>query len=456
MKKAALILTIIAIFTTFILSGFAVEEVDRLTQEEFYRQVEALGIKREKPASEYTEGDIDKIVKLLPRRFADLTGSEWYIRDLAIMTAKGIVNGYGKDGKIFAGNQIVTRAEYWAMQGRLEGLLDNKENFQKYGYYTDPMGFRIVEDMVTYSKRFKDMHKEWWFPYYFNQIAIPFGTYGVEEMRQPVYRGEVAVLTGAKMWNKEGWDIETIRVFAKTRYFKDVPLNFLTSEQTHNDHELIAKLINEIDSSTPYYYPPFQKVVIGQHKLTEYVVKNINFLNYQGIMCGMPDGTSGWNKELTRAEAMAVLARAFRPQQRLAVEKRMKDTSELGFHPTQQKNESPTETKPNNTSEKVVPTEVPKQSSGTEVTDRTNPVYNENFTFEEKIEWFENSLGFIREKITYEEEIAKHFDLLGIPEGEFKVRHEQWVKFIQETKKFEFSPEGLFKYMMYLETSGIK
>ncbi len=113
MKKAALILTIIAIFTTFILSGFAVEEVDRLTQEEFYRQVEALGIKREKPASEYTEGDIDKIVKLLPRRFADLTGSEWYIRDLAIMTAKGIVNGYGKDGKIFAGNQIVTRAEYW-------------------------------------------------------------------------------------------------------------------------------------------------------------------------------------------------------------------------------------------------------------------------------------------------------------------------------------------------------
>lgn len=452
MKKAALILTIIAIFTTFILSGFAVEEVDRLTQEEFYRQVEALGIKREKPASEYTEGDIDKIVKLLPRRFADLTGSEWYIRDLAIMTAKGIVNGYGKDGKIFAGNQIVTRAEYWAMQGRLEGLLDNKENFQKYGYYTDPMGFRIVEDKVTYNKRFKDMHKEWWFPYYFNQIAIPFGTYGVEEMRQPIYRGEVAVLTGAKMWNKEGWDIETIRVFAKTRYFKDVPLNFLTSEQTHNDHELIAKLINETGSSTPYYYPPFQKVVIGQHKLTEYVVKNINFLNYQGIMCGMPDGTSGWNKELTRAEAMAVLARAFRPQQRLAVEKRMKDTSELAFNPGSMQNGSAYDVISDNTT----PTEESVTKSGTEVTDRTNPTYSDNFTLEEKIEWFENCLGFIREKDTYEEKMIEHFDMLRIIDGKFEFRHAQWVKFIQETKKFEFSPEGLFKYMMYLETSGIK
>lgn len=332
MKKAALVILIIVVLTAFIPQSITAENVDRFTQEEFYKQVENLGIDREKPASEYTDEEISKIVELLPRRFEDLTGGEWYIRDLAIMASKGIINGYGKDGKVFAGGQVVTRGEFWAMIGRLEGIQDQKENFKKYGYYGNPILIDPVIIQLTHHKTIKDMHKEWWFPYYYCNNTIPFGTYGVEDMKQSIYRGEVAVLVGGTIWQREGWNSDTNRIFSSTRYFNDVPTEFVSREQCVKE-SFYYDLMIRLNVSIPSYYPPFQDVVKGTEKMTERVVNNINYLNYAGIMCGMPDGTSGWNKQLTRAEAMAVIARAYRPQQRLPVAKRMTDKSELAFNP---------------------------------------------------------------------------------------------------------------------------
>lgn len=441
MKKAALVILIIVVLTAFIPQSITAENVDRFTQEEFYKQVEILGIDREKPASEYTDEEISKIVELLPRRFEDLTGGEWYIRDLAIMVAKGIINGYGKDGKVFAGGQVVTRGEFWAMVGRLEGILDQRENFKKYGYYCTPVGLDPVIRQVTHNKRLKDMHKEWWFPYYYCNNTIPFGTYGVEDMKQSIYRGEVAVLVGGTICQREGWNSDTIRIFGRTRYYNDVPTKFVSIEKANED-SFYYDLMDRLNVSIPFYYPPFQDVVNGTEQMTERVIININYLNHAGIMCGMPDSTSGWNKQLTRAEAMAVIARAYRPQQRLPVAKRMKDKSELAFNPGDMDNAA-ADTKSDDN----------QMSSGTELTDQTNPTYNENFIEEDKIYWFERSLGYIQEAYDpYIEGMTEHFNLLGLPDGTFEKRHDLWLKFIREELKLELNPDGLYMYKEYLKT----
>lgn len=429
-------------------------EIDRFTQEEFYKQVEMLGIDREKPASEYTDEEISKIVELLPRRFEDLTGGEWYIRDLAIMVAKGIINGYGKDGKVFAGGQVVTRGEFWAMIGRLEGILDQRENFKKYGYYCTPVGLKPVIRQLTHHKTIKDMHKEWWFPYYYCNKTICFGTYGVEDMKQPIYRGEVAVLVGEKFCYKEGWNQDTIRIFGRTRYYNDVPTKFVSIEQAGKG-STYYDLMDRLNVSIPSYYPPFQDVVKGTEQMTERVVIDINYLNHAGIMCGMPDSTSGWNKQLTRAEAMAVIARAYRPQQRLPVAKRMKDKSELAFNPGDMDNPEVAQLI-KKTIEESRDSDTPSSSSGTELIDRTKPTYYEDFTEEEKIEWFENSLGFIRENdIIYEENMTTHFNLLKIIDGKFEFRHELWLKRLKEELNIQFNPEGLEKYRNYINQIGV-
>ena len=137
-----------------------------LTQEEFHNRVEEMGIKRTKDAGEYTEEEIDNIVPLLSERFKDIRGDEWYIRDLAVMVSKGIINGVG-DGSTFQGDRIVTRAEYWAMNGRLLLKGDYKNCYEEYGMYCTPNTLRNIKDMVTYLDGYIDMHKQWWFPYYF-------------------------------------------------------------------------------------------------------------------------------------------------------------------------------------------------------------------------------------------------------------------------------------------------
>ena len=132
-----------------------IHEEERLSQEQFYAKVEAMGIDRTKKAELYTDEEIAKIVELMPYRFSDITGTEWYIKDLALMTSKGIINGMGSEGLVFAGANTVTRAEFWAMIGRLQGIGQMSDTWR------ETVMSKSSSDKFLYNPRFKGMQNRW-------------------------------------------------------------------------------------------------------------------------------------------------------------------------------------------------------------------------------------------------------------------------------------------------------
>jgi hypothetical protein len=419
-----------------------INQEERLTQEQFYAKVEAMGIDRTKKAELYTDEEITKIVELMPYRFSDITGTEWYIKDLALMTSKGIINGMGSEGLIFAGANTVTRAEFWAMIGRLQGY---KEMEQKEIDFILGRGFG---DKLKYNERFKGMQDEWWFSYFMHLDGIPVGTYSREEMKLPCYRGEIASLVSRAIVNE--YTHELGNMMAKVKYFNDTPLTVKPSSECQWDSPEAGRLMQEFGVSLPYYYPPFQRVVAGTEPMTEATLRVINGLNYFGIMCGMPDGSSGWNKQLTRAEAIATLARAFRPAQRLPVSKRQKDLSGLNFNAGEY----------NPVAYQEVNKDIGSNNSGVEsgsmLIGELVETYNEDWDMTRKKLWFEESLGFKFEFLeSYETRLGNHMTLLGITGDTFEAKRENWHKFINEDLGIEFSSAGVFAYVTYCEANKI-
>ena len=48
-----------------------------------------------------------------------------------------------------------------------------------------------------------------------------------------------------------------------------------------------------------------------------------------------------------------------------------------------------------------------------------------------------------------------HFDQLGIQDGSFKERHEQWTIFLKDVLKIEFNEEGLESNIEYLLSTDV-
>lgn len=217
------------------------------------------------------------------------------------------------------------------------------------------------------------------------------------------------------------------------KYFNDIPEKVMSS-YNNIDLSLINRLsdemLNDRGATTATYYPPFEWVINGKYDISGRTVVSINYLNYKGVMCGLPDGTSGWNKPITRAEAVTVLARAFRKGQRIPEDKRAKDKSIYKF------------------------------DAGGDMTSIEAIIseYNEDWHMNQKKTWFENSLGIYFWEDTYEELLKqhimsvtsytrRHFDTYGF--GDIR---EQWYWCI--TKGFpeleiQINPEGLHKYKEY-------
>lgn len=420
-----------------------IHEEERLSQEQFYAKVEAMGINRTKKAELYTDEEIAKIVELMPYRFSDITGTEWYIKDLALMTSKGIINGMGSEGLIFAGTNTVTRAEFWAMIGRLQGIRGMTADEVEYF-----MSKRPDYDAFRCNDRFKGMQNRWWFSYAYTVDGIPFGTYSIEDMEQPCYRGEIASLVSRAIVNE--YTHELGNIMAKVKYFNDTPSTIKPSSECQWDSPDTGRMIQELRVELPYFYPPFQRVVAGTEPMTEATIRVINGLNYHGIMCGMPDGSSGWNKQLTRAEAIATLARAYRPSQRLPISKRQKDMSGLNFNAGEY----------NPIAYQEVNKDIGSNNSGVEsgsmLIGELVEMYNEDWDMTRKKLWFEESLGFKFEFLeSYEIRLGNHMTLLGITGDTFEAKRENWHKFINEDLKIEFSSAGVFAYVTYCEANKI-
>jgi len=314
-KRGSVATLIVMVLTLSILMGtLSVYAANTWSQDRLYREIEAKGFKREIPAVDYTDEAIEEISKLLPKRFSDIDGSEWYIKDLALLTSKGIVNGVG-DGTKFAGTNTVTRSEFWAMQGRLQGIGTklSKDIMKDISSILEDSRLDNVDDLVN----------SWYLPYYYGQKGIPFGLYTHEDMLKPIYRGEVALLIFQYLAKGESTDREIGEIADKT-YFKDIPNKLTSLNASENGSKLHKEQMEELGIQTGYYYPKFNDVVDGRIDMLERTKIAINWCNAVGIMCGLPDKTSGWNKELTRGEAVATLARAFRYANRLPEEKRVK------------------------------------------------------------------------------------------------------------------------------------
>ncbi len=284
-----------------------------MSQEQFYKAIKSKGINKDKPAVDFTDEELSIIAELLSKRFEDIKGDEWFIKDLALLSAKGIINGYGSEGKIFAGSAVTTRAEYWAMQGRLQGINGTiNDNVKK-----------EISDMIWGTQFGDSFVYEWYVPYYFYQKGIPFGVYSNIDMKKPVYRGEVASLIFEYLARSESTSRE-ISDMADKNYFTDMPVKVISIFDSDENSALHKDLEKNLGFKVAYYFVPFYKVVNKEHNMLETTKVAINWCNKVGIMCGFSDGTSGWDKELTRAEAVATLARAFRTENRLPVEKRKK------------------------------------------------------------------------------------------------------------------------------------
>ncbi len=157
--------------------------------------------------------------------------------------------------------------------------------------------------------------------------------------------------------------------------------------------------------------------------------------------------------ELTRGEAIAVLARAFRPQQSLPLEQRIKDKSSLGLNVGQTEVSAELVKEVEKTISEGSGSDM---TSGTDVLDTTKTPFDPSWNDEDKAWWFERRLGFYREvEDVYTALMMDHFDQLGIQDGSFKERHEQWTIFLKDVLKIEFNEEGLEKYIEYLLSTDV-
>jgi len=307
------------------------EETSFLTDDELAVEIKKLGIDTTKKIADFTQAEIDKLAKLVPKRFVDVKGDEWYVRDLAVMMAKGIVVG-STDGK-FNPSDNVTRAQFYAMWSRalkntpieevtrvwsrdevIKYLTNGSVGLQV--QCTDPRGklYSLVNPTpVWYARYMKDI------------ISIPYGRYMKSDMEKPIKRGEVSFVIYADMTWRELTEAEQNKMFS-VRYFKDTPLLKDTiSKAECQSRTMTQRFAMETDFASTLWYPVFENVVSGKDKMPDYVLRAINALNYQGILVGDGVSNSNWKDNMTRAQAVALLVRAFNKAQRIPVDKRVKE-----------------------------------------------------------------------------------------------------------------------------------
>lgn len=324
------------------------------------------------------------------------------------------------------------------MQGRLQGL---------YAVVREDVLEHVgALDFFLLLDQYKDMHKEWYFGYYYRQEGIPRCLYNKQDMQMPVYRGEVATLIAKYVTPKEE-EVGIGEMLSQVKYFNDIPSKIVPREECSGYGERAAKVMQITQASMPYYYPKYYWVVEGKEDMVESQVMVLNYCNYKGIMCGYSDGSSGWNRELTRGEAIAILARAFRPAQRLPVEKRLPDKSPLKISAKEDiyvwKRLNPD-------------IKSGTSSSGSATVNYTMEYFNPTWDEVYKERWFESQLGFVSEfDDVYTLKLSNHMDRLGIEGDTFLVRHQNWHEFLKNELNITFEPNGLIAYREYCSQNNI-
>jgi hypothetical protein len=275
------------------------------------------------------EQTIKDLGVLASEQYTDVPANEWYVNDIGLASALGIVNG-DPDGT-FRPDDSVTRAEFMAMLQRAVEGPETFVNAQK--QYAGMLG-------TSYYANNEDMQGQWYSDIYvgFGQYIIPDGYYSVEEMDSPISRYEVIKWVVSKgleeTYGGDGTDFDVIinaitenSDTSSIKFFSDVP-SYSEIELTSSVLEVMAGLhldISEEEKEFGEYYVNPDLVEKGLDEVPEYYLTATVLCEKMGIVSGYPDGTFNGNGEITRAEACAII-------NRLAVEIVRQDKSELSIN----------------------------------------------------------------------------------------------------------------------------
>ena len=297
------------------------------TREEFKEAVVNIGIDPSKPMHDFTDAEIESIVPFVIKLYTDITGNEWYIKDLALLSAKGLIFGY-PDGE-FKGNADISRAEVITIFDRCiyNGNRDDYTQQEIVDKLKTLSTNNALLDMADNKEsRIYGLLGTWFTRHVLNIKSIPFGRYTLSDMEKPMRRGEIMTLMSEEYLKREIEDENTQKALFELRFYTDSPdkESVLTSAEATAE-ALRKKYLDETGLEVDYYYPDFEDIVEGNERLMESSLYGLNLMTHQGVVSGYPDGSVGWKETVTRAEVVAMVARTFRKEQRVAEEDRRKD-----------------------------------------------------------------------------------------------------------------------------------
>ncbi len=249
-----------------------------------------------KAVSVVADDNKDKLAQIASMTFSDITGDEWYAHLIPIAVYGNLVSGY-EDGT-FKGNNSVTRGEFSMMWARTNYTSAEIQN---------------AGDKNTQILNIMFGSAPWWGGAYMmvsqympNPIGIkPEHNWGNTNMR----RGEVAMAICRLMFSDEYNNIYLPKASSTFGIFTDI-----TKLNPNLDGDLLTDIAN--DASKDVFLYKENEYNHPERGADAYMYAAVMLLKDKGLMNGYPDGSSGWNKTVTRAEALQFITSTMKTLQR--------------------------------------------------------------------------------------------------------------------------------------------
>lgn len=310
------------------------------SHEQYIAKVKQSGINTTKNLSNFTTSEVSTMANLIEKRFVDVSTTDWYANDLAVLATKGIVSGSTLEkGAKFNGTSNVTRAELVTMLALSEST--SPDNLKKKKLTANEFAYSVlgvtpstatynqkksVDSALKGSNNISSVATEWYAPYLASLRLKSWGyvRYNKEYMAKPMTRGEVVYLLSETFLINELTTSVMNDMYGVT-YFTDIPD---TVSLFRSNGDLYTKNKSEYDKEIGItgllttYYPKFEDIKSGNQKLPVKVKQAINIANYLGVSVGDGRNTSNWDSYITKAEAVAMIVRTLHKDSRAPQEKR--------------------------------------------------------------------------------------------------------------------------------------
>ena len=249
------------------------------------------------------------LLKAVQAAFPDIKGDEWYVPNVGLAVMMGIIGGRPNpdgEGLIFAGDDYVTRAEWMVMINKLDSL----------EYYLYDVGQKGMNE----TSKDGVVPEGTWFLSDYNLVVGSQGTlfdfYTLDELSQPISRAEAAFV----FWRSANSTLVNMR----TGFDYYNPLKYKGIFPDINCLEINVIMGDPANLGTPSAISNIRKELNGLTVTERLAAAETGEMDFpytfyediidmylaKGIMGGFPDGNIYPFKQLTRAEALALLFKA--------------------------------------------------------------------------------------------------------------------------------------------------